>query len=79
MLGSIPNERLQEALNAGSDLARTLLDELAARTADPPGVTRIAYGAGERSTLLTLLTPLPSALDYLTGSNPAVVAKAESL
>ena len=48
MLGSISNERLQEALNAGSDLARTLLDDLAARTADPPGVTRIAYGAGER-------------------------------
>ncbi|MGE0007781.1 MAG: hydantoinase/carbamoylase family amidase [Parvibaculaceae bacterium] len=33
---------------AGGRLAARLLDELAAATADPPGVTRAAYGPGER-------------------------------
>lgn len=30
------------------ELARRLLDELAAATGDPPGITRVAYGPGER-------------------------------
>jgi N-carbamoyl-L-amino-acid hydrolase len=36
-------------MSAGSDLARRLFRTLAERTADPPGVTRIAYGAGEQA------------------------------
>lgn len=31
-----------------AELARRLLDELAAATGDPPGITRAAYGQGER-------------------------------
>lgn len=31
-----------------AELARRLLDELAAATGDPPGITRAAYGSGER-------------------------------
>ena len=31
-----------------SELARRLLDALAAATGDPPGITRVAYGPGER-------------------------------
>lgn len=31
-----------------AELARRLLDELAAATGDPPGITRAAYGPGER-------------------------------
>ena len=41
-------DRALEALKAGSDLARRLFDELFALTADPPGVTRVSYGKGER-------------------------------
>jgi beta-ureidopropionase / N-carbamoyl-L-amino-acid hydrolase len=39
--------RLQD-LKAGEGLARKLFDELARETADPPGVTRKAFGEGER-------------------------------
>jgi N-carbamoyl-L-amino-acid hydrolase len=41
-------EAREAALRAGSALARDLFAELAERTADPPGVTRVAYGDGER-------------------------------
>jgi len=34
-------------MTPGRDLARRLFREIAARTADPPGVTRVAYGEGE--------------------------------
>lgn len=36
-------------MSAGSDLARRLFKTLADLTADPPGVTRVAYGAGEQA------------------------------
>ncbi len=36
-----------EHLRAGGDLARNLFDNLAKKTADPPGVTRKGYGTGE--------------------------------
>jgi N-carbamoyl-L-amino-acid hydrolase len=36
------------ALRAGSELGRSLFAKLAAETADPPGVNRVAYGDGER-------------------------------
>ena len=32
----------------GGALARRILDDLAQATADPPGVTRVSYGAGEQ-------------------------------
>lgn len=35
-------------MSPGAALARGLFDRLAAETADPPGVTRVAYGPGER-------------------------------
>lgn len=38
----------EAALAAGAALARELFLRLARETADPPGVTRIAYGEGER-------------------------------
>lgn len=40
--------RLLASLEAGSALARQLFDAMGERTADPPGVTRVAYGEGER-------------------------------
>ncbi|NVO13567.1 MAG: hydantoinase/carbamoylase family amidase [Rhodoplanes sp.] len=40
-------DRRNEALAEGSRLAASLFGTLAARTADPPGVTRVAYGEGE--------------------------------
>ncbi|MGT2465784.1 Zn-dependent hydrolase [Mesorhizobium atlanticum] len=36
------------ALTAGGELAGRILDVLAEATADTPGITRVAYGAGER-------------------------------
>jgi N-carbamoyl-L-amino-acid hydrolase len=36
------------ALTAGGSLAGSVLDRLADATADAPGVTRVAYGPGER-------------------------------
>ncbi|RUY09853.1 Zn-dependent hydrolase, partial [Mesorhizobium sp. M7A.F.Ca.CA.004.12.1.1] len=36
------------ALTGGGRLAGHLLERLAQATADPPGVTRAAYGPGER-------------------------------
>ncbi|TPI23393.1 Zn-dependent hydrolase [Mesorhizobium sp. B4-1-1] len=36
------------ALAAGGKLAGRILDALAEATTDPPGITRVAYGAGER-------------------------------
>ncbi|MFD2180987.1 hydantoinase/carbamoylase family amidase [Rhodoplanes azumiensis] len=41
------DDRLAEALADGAALAARLFDALAEKTADPPGVTRIAYGEGE--------------------------------
>jgi N-carbamoyl-L-amino-acid hydrolase len=41
------DDRRNEALAEGSRLAASLFEALAARTADPPGVTRVAYGEGE--------------------------------
>ncbi|MDC7788521.1 hydantoinase/carbamoylase family amidase [Rhodoplanes sp. TEM] len=41
------DDRRAEALADGSRLAARLFDALAGGTADPPGVTRAAYGAGE--------------------------------
>lgn len=41
------DDRRAEALAEGSRLAEGLFEALAARTADPPGVTRVAYGEGE--------------------------------
>ena len=40
------------AFEVGAAVARRLFDTLAKRTADPPGITRIAYGDGERIALL---------------------------
>ncbi|MBZ9883655.1 hydantoinase/carbamoylase family amidase [Mesorhizobium sp. CA10] len=36
------------SLTAGGKLAGRILDALAEATTDPPGITRVAYGAGER-------------------------------
>jgi beta-ureidopropionase / N-carbamoyl-L-amino-acid hydrolase len=47
MINQSPDDRRAEALAEGSRLAASLFDVLASRTADPPGVTRIAYGEGE--------------------------------
>jgi len=41
-------DRRQAAFDVGAATARRLFDALAERTADPPGITRIAYGEGER-------------------------------
>lgn len=49
MSNSILDGRARDALVAASDLAQGLFDVLAARTSDPPGVTRVAYGDGERA------------------------------
>jgi len=38
----------QAAFEVGAAAARRLFDALSERTADPPGITRIAYGEGER-------------------------------
>jgi len=38
----------EEELAVGETLARRLFDTLARETADPPGVTRVAFGDGER-------------------------------
>jgi N-carbamoyl-L-amino-acid hydrolase len=45
----VADKQTSEAgLTAGARLAARLLERLGEATADPPGVTRVAYGAGER-------------------------------
>jgi N-carbamoyl-L-amino-acid hydrolase len=43
----VATDERRRAVTKGAGLAQQLFDALAARTADPPGVTRIAYGDGE--------------------------------
>jgi N-carbamoyl-L-amino-acid hydrolase len=42
------DDRRRAAFDVGAATARRLFDALEERTADPPGITRIAYGEGER-------------------------------
>jgi N-carbamoyl-L-amino-acid hydrolase len=42
-------DRREAGLAAGAKLARKLFAEIATATADPPGVTRVSYGEGERT------------------------------
>lgn len=44
----VMDERRQAALDSGGGEARRLFSELSEKTGDPPGITRIAYGGGER-------------------------------
>ena len=44
----VSDKRRQVALDSGIAEARYLFDALLEKTGDPPGITRIAYGDGER-------------------------------
>ena len=44
----VSDKRRQVALDSGIAEARRLFDSLLEKTGDPPGITRIAYGNGER-------------------------------